>query len=74
MLALSQSRAEDDCSQLPSILDLLSANCADADKPASLTVADKAYLEGLYAMNLVQIGSLQRSNISEHMIRLFGGR
>jgi hypothetical protein len=67
VLALSRSHAEDDCVQLPSILDLLSDDCPE--KPESLTIADKAYLEGLYLMDKKQIGSLQRSNISEHMVR-----
>lgn len=74
VLSLSQSRADDDCSRLPSILDLLSPGCAEADRPTSFTIADKTYLEGLYGMDLVQIGSLQRSNISEYMIRSLGGR
>ena len=73
VLALSEAPASDDCTQLPSILDLMSPNCDDANRPESFTVADKAYLEGLYSMDDKQIGSLQRSNVSEHMIKSFGG-
>jgi hypothetical protein len=71
MLALSQNQAPGNCAELPSILDLLSPDCTGPEKPLSLTVADKAYLEGLYAMNLSQTGSLQRSSVSEHMIQGF---
>jgi hypothetical protein len=74
MLALSQAKAEDNCTEFSSIMDLMSSDCADADKPASLTFADKAYLEGLYAMKPTLIGSLQRSSISEHMVRSLNGQ
>lgn len=65
MLALSQAEVPDNCNDLDSILDYMSANCAQ--RPKSLTVADKTYLEGLYHMDKWDIGSLQKSNISEHM-------
>jgi hypothetical protein len=69
MLVLSQAQAQDDCAELPSILDLMSPNCAGPDKPQSLTIADKAYLEGLYSMNSTLIGSLQKSSVIEHMVQ-----
>lgn len=72
MLSLSQAEAPDNCAELPSILDLMSSDCSDSQKPESLTVADKAYLEGLYAMDAEEIGSLQRSAISGHMMQSFG--
>jgi hypothetical protein len=65
MLALSQAEAPDNCNDLDSILDYMAPNCTQ--KPESLTVADKTYLEGLYHMDKWDIGSLQKSNISEHM-------
>jgi hypothetical protein len=71
MLSLSQARTPDNCAELASILDYLSPNCPE--KPESLTVADKAYLEGLYSMDKYEIGSLQKSNISEHMEQSMGG-
>ncbi len=74
MLALSQAQAPDSCAELPSILDLMSANCTDAERPQSLTIADKAFLDGLYSMNPEQIGSLQRSYISEHMTQDLKGQ
>ena len=71
MLALSQATAQDNCAELPSILDLMSPDCPDAEKPQSLTVADKAYLEGLYAMDIGVIGPIQMSDISDHMMKSF---
>jgi hypothetical protein len=67
MLSLSEADAPGDCVELPSILDLMSPDCALSQKPESLTSADKTYLEGMYAMDPDEIGSLQRSAISEHM-------
>jgi hypothetical protein len=72
MLALSQSQAPDNCNDLDSILDYMSANCAQ--KPESLTVADKTYLEGLYHMGKWDIGSLQKSSVSEHMQDSLSGK
>jgi hypothetical protein len=69
MLSLSEAEAPNDCAQLPSILDLMSSTCADSQKPDSLTAADKTYLEGLYAMDADEIGSLQKSAIANHMLR-----
>jgi hypothetical protein len=65
MLALSQAKEPDNCNEMASILDYLSTQCAE--KPESLTLADKTYLEGLYHMDKRDIGSLQKSNIAEHM-------
>jgi len=71
MLSLAQAKTPDDCAELASILDYMSANCSE--KPESLTVADKAYLEGLYSMDKGEIVSLQKSTISEHMEQSMGG-
>ncbi|MEA1647882.1 hypothetical protein UAJ10_02480 [Nitrospirillum sp. BR 11164] len=71
-LALAQPKAVDQCGDLPSILDLFAGNCADNQKPKTLSVADKAYLEGLYAMDPWEIGTLQRSGITMHMWQSFG--
>jgi hypothetical protein len=72
MLALSQSQAPDNCNDLDSILDYMAPNCPQ--RPESLTVADKTYLEGLYHMDKWDIGSLQKSNISEHMQDSLSGK
>lgn len=48
MLALAQPAADETCADLPSILDMTSAQC-HKDAPAkSLTAADTGYLRGLY--------------------------
>lgn len=65
MLALSQAKEPDNCNEMASVLDYLSTQCAE--RPESLTIADKTYLEGLYHMDKRDIGSLQKSNIAEHM-------
>jgi hypothetical protein len=72
MLALAQAKGTDNCAEMSSILDYLSPDCAE--KPESLTVADKTFLEGLYAMDKAEIGSLQKSTISEHMQQDLGGK
>ncbi|MGA8363605.1 MAG: hypothetical protein WB709_03710, partial [Solirubrobacteraceae bacterium] len=69
MLSLSQADAPTSCLELPSILDLMSPDCPASKKPDSLTAADKAYLQGLYAMDPEEIGSLQRSGIANFMKR-----
>src|SRR5262249_42760369 len=74
MLALSQASAPDDCAGLPSILDLMSTACTALPKQEALTTADKAYLEGLYAMEPDEIGSLQKSAIANTMKRDFDGK
>ncbi len=74
MLALSQAQAPDNCGELPSILDLMSPDCTGASRPQSLSVADKAFLDGLYSMDFQEIGSLQRSYIAEHMTQDFKGQ
>ena len=68
MLSLSEAEAPDDCVELSSILDLMSPDCPASPKPESLTAADKKYLEGLYAMDPDEIGSLQKSAIANHML------
>jgi hypothetical protein len=51
MLALTRAGL-DGCNALPSIIDLLSADCGSRAKPGSITEADVAYLKALYASNL----------------------
>ena len=74
MLSLSEAETPDDCVELPSILDLISTACQGAQKPQSMTAADKAYLTGLYAMDADEIGSLQKSAIANHMLRESGDK
>lgn len=70
MLALSQAKAPANCGQLSSILDYLSDGCPN--RPESLTIADKSYLEALYFMEKEEIGQLQKSAISQHVEKSVG--
>lgn len=67
MLALSQPQSLEECSELPSILDLWSSACGTRAKPTALTTADTAYLKALYRINIQDILSLQRSELSVGM-------
>ncbi|MDB5973419.1 MAG: hypothetical protein JWR07_179 [Nevskia sp.] len=69
MLVLSQPQSLDDCSDLPSILDLWSPACGTRPKPLALTPADSAYLKALYDINMEARGSFERSEISMRMIK-----
>jgi hypothetical protein len=69
MLVLTQPRLQAFCGPLPSIVDLMSPNCSDQDKPKTLTPADLAYLEALYATSGDQNLYLERDGISDHMRR-----
>jgi hypothetical protein len=73
MLSLSEADAPNNCGELPSILDLMSPDCAAA-APEALTAADKSYLEGLYAMEEDEIGSLQKSGIANIIKHDFDGK
>jgi hypothetical protein len=74
VLALSQARAPDRCGELPSIIDLLSADCSGREPPTALTAGDLAFLRGLYAADLEQPVVLERSDIQTKMLSEFGVR
>jgi hypothetical protein len=63
MLALAQTDDPDACGDFASILDYLSADCRQEARPEALTASDAAFLRGLYAMQEMSIGSLQRSSV-----------
>lgn len=69
MLVLSQPQSLEDCSDLPSILDLWSPACGTRPKPLALTPADAAYLKALYDINMEANYSFERSGISTRMIK-----
>ena len=50
MLALTHASL-DDCSELPSIMDLLSASCGSRAPSSVITDADNAFLKALYTVN-----------------------
>ncbi|HEX4271029.1 MAG TPA: hypothetical protein VHZ32_06565, partial [Rhizomicrobium sp.] len=74
MLALSQPAKLDECSQLPSVLNLTTAGC-HADAPiAALTAADSAYLYGLYHITLGGTLRAQQEGIAFGMKEKLAGR
>jgi hypothetical protein len=72
VLTLSQARASQTCSQLPSIMDLLAPGCGADRKPDQITAGDLAFLRALYRANLETPVNLEKSNIENAMMREFG--
>lgn len=70
MLALSVAQSPDHCDPLPSILDLMSSNCA-AREPTAITAGDLAFLKALYYKNTGLGPSLSRDEIQDNMMRQF---
>jgi len=71
VLTLTQTRLLDDCSQLPSIMDLLAWGCSGDRKSDALTAGDLAYLRALYSVELNRPLALERSNPANAMFRQF---
>lgn len=67
VLAISHMNSLDECSDLPSILDLLAARCGDRPAPTSWTPADLAYLAGLYATDLGVELTFEKNSIVDHI-------
>jgi hypothetical protein len=65
MLSLTQLSSLDTCQQLPSIVNLLAAGCAN--KANALTENDFAYLRGLYKMGPDRNLRAQQDEIAYHM-------
>lgn len=74
VLTLSQAESLDACSELPSIVDLMSSGCGERAKPEAMTASDAAYMRALYSIDLeLQLG-LERSEIHVKMMQEFEGR
>jgi hypothetical protein len=73
MMVLTQTRASDECSRLPSILDSMASHCDAVEKPDATTAGDLAFLRALYAIDLRESFSLEGSDILAHMMRQFEG-
>ena len=65
MLALTQLNSLDACQQLPSIVNLLAADCSHAVE--GLTQFDLAYLRGVYKMGAGKSLAMQRNDIADAM-------
>jgi hypothetical protein len=73
VLTLSQAQSLDACSELPSIVDLLSSGCGERPKPEAMTASDAAYMRALYSIDLeLQLG-LERSQIHVKMMQEIEG-
>ena len=74
MLALSRTEDYDDCQLMPSITNLLSANCDDKLKPSEITPNDIAYLRGVYKMDAGATLQIQQDQIAGEMQKALGGQ
>jgi hypothetical protein len=74
MLSLTQMGSLDSCSELPSIIDLLSSGCGAREKPTSLTDADTAYLKALYSSNRETNLNLEQAEMRDRMIKTIQGK
>jgi len=74
VLGLSQISELDDCSALPSILDLLSTGCTPARQPNSLTASDFAYLKALYGRETRMEASYARGALTSEVIETLARR
>ena len=67
MLVLSQTRTQDTCGQLPSVLDLMAPGC-DRDKPSAVTAGDLAFLRALYKSDLRMNYYMESGSINARMV------
>jgi hypothetical protein len=74
MVALTRMSSLDNCSELPSIVDLLASSCADRAKPSSITVADGAFLKALYSSDLELKVNIEQGQIRDRMLAELGNR
>jgi hypothetical protein len=74
MLTFSVAQSPDHCDPLPSILDLMSADCRARGAPAAITAGDLAFLKALYYRNTGLGPSLSRADIQDNMLRQFNRR
>lgn len=74
MLTLTRMKSLDGCSELPSIMDLLSSGCGPGPKPQALTETDTAYLKALYSSDLGMKLNLEQSEMRDRMVAAISGR
>jgi len=73
-LALAQPRTQDDCEELPTILNLLVPDCPGAAAMREMTGSDQGYLRGLYHMTADAPLSRQENEIAYQMKAALQGR
>jgi hypothetical protein len=74
MLALTRMGSLDGCSELPSIIDLLSSGCGEREKPQALTDTDTAYLKALYSSDLESNLNIELGDMRDRMVTAIMGR
>lgn len=74
MLTLTQMASLDGCSELPSIIDVLSSGCGAREKPQALTDADTAYLKALYSADLMMNLNIEQGDMRDRMVAAIVGR
>ncbi len=74
MLTLTRMSSLDGCSELPSIIDLLSSGCSDRERPQALTDADTAYLEALYSSDLEMNLNIELGDMRDRMVKVIAGK
>jgi hypothetical protein len=72
LLALTRLASLDTCSELPSIVNLFTANCGAP--PVAMTAADTAYLQALYGADLDQNLNIEQGDMHDRMLRAISGR
>jgi hypothetical protein len=73
MLVLTRTSL-DGCSDLPSIVDLQSADCSGRIPPDSMTAADIAYLKALYTVDPERNLNIEQGDMRSRMSREMSGR
>lgn len=68
MLVLSQTRRQDACGQLPSILDLMAPGC-DREKPTAVTAGDLAFLRALYISDLRTPYYMEKGSLDSRVLQ-----
>jgi len=69
MIALTQVQSLDACGALPTIIDLLSADCGSRPRPDRITAGDVAYLRALYSLDMEQPLEIQKMDLQIKMQR-----
>lgn len=72
LLALTRLSTLDQCSELPSIINLFAANCAAP--PSTITSADIAYLKALYRADLEGNLNLEQGDIRGQMLHAISSK
>jgi hypothetical protein len=70
MVSLTRITLSDTCSELPSILDILSERCSARARPTTLTPADAAFLKALYATELDKKLNIEEGEVRDRMMAI----